>query len=63
MTAVIEPVEMTIYTISGGFENLNHRKLFFLDSPFKINTKAVYTPHRKKMKKRVLGQSGLAAEP
>ena len=34
VTAVIEPVEMTIYTISGGFENLNHRKLFFLDSPF-----------------------------
>ena len=33
VTAVIEPVEMTIYTISGGFENLNHRKLFFLDSP------------------------------
>ena len=39
VTAVIEPVEMTIYTISGGCfapsdENLNHRKLFFLDSPF-----------------------------
>jgi hypothetical protein len=34
-TAVIELVEMTIYTICGGFDKLNHRIIYLLDIPDK----------------------------
>ena len=41
-TAVIELVEMTICTIYGGFDRLNHHTNFFLDSPTPLPKKAYF---------------------
>ena len=75
VTAVIEPVEMTIYTISGGFENLNHRELFFLDSPLNRPQPEYFSgedgdrigkygrPDPKDKKKRTKSQAFAACKP